>query len=390
MSDPHARAPGMLAADFPSLAGMTYLNTAAEGIPPRAVLDAIRRYADDKLLGMDGRVRHGEQWQALLALIGQSLGLSAGECAFCSCTSEAFNLLASAVAFKPGDEVIINDLDYPAGVTPWERPAGGPGDLSGQAPTVRLWRSREGALRVEELIPLLGPRTRLVPLSLVSFYNGYLLPLREVVDAVRSRSSALIAVDVTQALGRMPLDLRGADFIVSSTHKWILGSHGGGLVGIPQARAEELTAHAGGWFNRRDAFAPDRFEKPAPMLPGAGSYTVGMPNYPAVYAVRAALEYIGRVGVEAIHAHAQPLTQECLSELKKLPVEVITPAEPDRLAGIISFRHPKAAEIHRRLHERGVHIMAQAGRLRVAIHGYNTPRDIERFLVELRGALDQV
>ncbi|MCX5662686.1 MAG: aminotransferase class V-fold PLP-dependent enzyme [Planctomycetota bacterium] len=383
MSTLEQRAPGITLADFPSLAGMTYLNTAAEGIPPRPVIDAIHRYADDKLLGMDGRERHAEQWKAVRALIARSYGLRPDECAFCSCTSEAFNLLAAAVRLGPGDEIVINDLDYPAGTTPWHQPGG--------AAVVKVWRSRAGALRVEDLLPLLGPRTRIVPLSLVSFLNGYMLPLREVVDAVRSRSSALIALDVTQALGRVPLDLAGVDFIVSSTHKWILGSHGGGLVGIPAARAGELTARAGGWFNRRDAFAADRFERPAELLPGAGSFAVGMPNYAAVYAVRAALDYIhglgGGAGVAAIHAHAQPLTFTCLAELRKLPVDLMTPAEPDRLAGIIAFRHPKAAEIHRRLHERGIHIMSQAGRLRVAIHGYNTAGDIDRFLRELKEAL---
>ena len=43
--------------DFPSLEGASYLNTAAEGIPPRAVIDALAQYAEDKLLGMDGKAK---------------------------------------------------------------------------------------------------------------------------------------------------------------------------------------------------------------------------------------------------------------------------------------------------------------------------------------------
>ena len=41
--------------DFPSMANRVYLNTAAEGIPPKAVLDAFKKYGEDKLIGMDGR-----------------------------------------------------------------------------------------------------------------------------------------------------------------------------------------------------------------------------------------------------------------------------------------------------------------------------------------------
>ena len=68
--------------------------------------------------------------------------------------------------------------------------------------------------------------------------------------------------------------------------------------------------------------------------------------------------------------------QACLEGLKKLPVELITPEEADALAGIVSFRHPGAEHINRILHQRNVHIMSHAGRLRVAIHGYNTMDDV--------------
>jgi selenocysteine lyase/cysteine desulfurase len=244
-------------------------------------------------------------------------------------------------------------------------------------------------LRIEDLIALLRPTTRLVTVSLVSFFNGFMLSLPEVVSAVRQHSPALLAVDVTQALGRVPLNLTGADLIVSSTHKWILASHGGGLVGVPAARAADWTVPAGGWFNLEDAFGASRFDR-AVSRPGAASFTVGMPNFPAIYAIRAALSYIRQVGVEAIDRSARPLVLACLDELKKLPVELLTPAEPDHLAGILAFRHPNAEAIHHHLHAHKVHVMSHAGRLRVAIHGYNTKEDVECFLRELTQAINRL
>src|SRR5690606_24851511 len=102
--------------------------------------------------------------------------------------------------------------------------------------------------------------------------------------------------------------------IVSSTHKWILASHGGGLVGIPEASADRWRVPAGGWYHLEDAFGPGRFEK-AVSKPGAASFGVGMPNYPAIYAIRAALDYLQGIGVEQIYAAAQPLTRWCLEEI---------------------------------------------------------------------------
>ena len=364
--------------DFPSLQGKVYLNSAAEGIPPLAVGEALAQYFADKQLGMDGRDPHFAQWKAARELTAEFYGLSADEIGICSCSSEAYNLAAAALRLREGDEVIINDLDFPAGATPW---------LQADCPaTVKVWRAQQGALRVEDLQKLLSPRTRLVTVSLVSFFNGFLIPLEEVVNAVRQFSDARLAVDVTQALGRIPLKLDGVDLIVSSTHKWILASHGGGLVGVPKARAEEWTVPAGGWFNLEDAFGPRRFEE-AVSQPGAASFMVGMPNFPAIYAIRAGLEYIRATGVDAIHKAADPLVQQCRAALAELPVEMLTPLDQSELAGILAFRHDRAEQIHAQLHAKNIHIMHQAGRMRVALHGYNTQEDVNQFLTTLRAAL---
>ena len=367
--------------DFPSLKDTVYLNTAAEGIPPRVVGEALQDYFRDKLRGWDGRESHFAQWEAARELVAEAFGLSAAEVSICSSSSEAFNLAALALGLRGGDEVVINDLDFPSGATPW---------LQANCPaTVRHWRHRQGALSVEDLRELLRPTTRLVTVSLVSFYNGFMLDLKEVVAAVRRYSPALLAVDVTQALGRVPLDLEGADLIVSSTHKWILATHGGGLVGVPSARAAEWTVPAGGWFNLQDAFGPQRFER-AVSLPGARSFTVGMPNMPAVYTIRAALNYIRQIGVAAIDQVARPLVLRCLEELKRTPVELLTPCNSDHLAGIVAFRHPKVDDLARHLRANNVHVMAHAGRLRVALHGYNTEEDVDAFLRVLTEAINRM
>lgn len=365
-------------ASFPSLEGRTYLNTAAEGIPPLEVGQALQQYFADKQLGMDGRVPHFEQWTQLRQLAGKMFGLEEAEVGVCSCSSEAYNLAAMALQVGANDEIIISDLDFPAGATPW---------LQLTCPAeVKLWRSREGALQIEDLVGLLSEDTKLVQVSLVSFYNGFMIDLPAVVDAVRQHSNAFLAVDVTQALGRIELDLSGVDLIVSSTHKWILGSHGGGLVGVPKHRAREWTVPAGGWLHLENAFEADRFER-AVSKPGAASFMVGMPNFPAIYAIRAALAYIEQTTVAAIQKQADPLVDACLEEVSKLPVELLTPRDRKSVAGIIAFRHPDAELIHQSLLKENIHIMAHAGRLRVSLHGYNTMADVEKLIQTLHANL---
>ncbi|HWC89578.1 MAG TPA: aminotransferase class V-fold PLP-dependent enzyme [Pirellulales bacterium] len=363
---------------FPAFDQMVYLNTAAEGIPPPEVGRALEQYYQDKLLGMDGRDRHFAVWERAKALTGRMYGLSPEEVTICSCSSEAYNLAAAAMRLEPGDEVVINELDFPAGATPWLQPS--------CPASVRVWPARSGALELEDLESLVNAHTRLVTMSLVSFFNGFKIDLPRVLEIIRRRSQALVAVDVTQALGRIELDLSGVDLIVSSTHKWILASHGGGLVGVPSARAREWTVPAGGWFNLEDAFGPNRFQR-AVSRPGAAGFTVGMPNFPAVYAIEAGLRFIDTIGVKAIEAAANPLVAACLAGLLELPVELLSPRDPAALAGILAFRHPDAERIAQQLRARQIHVMHHAGRLRVALHGYNTMRDVETFLGVLRAAI---
>ena len=72
---------------------------------------------------------------------------------------------------------------------------------------MRVWTSTEGSLDVKDLEPLLNERTRLVQVSLVSFYNGHRIDWRSFRDTVRRIApGAIISADITQALGRVVLD----------------------------------------------------------------------------------------------------------------------------------------------------------------------------------------
>lgn len=363
--------------DFPSLQGIAYLNTAAESIPPLHVHEALERYWRDKTLGMKGRDGHFAAVESCREISARMTGLDPREVSFCSCSSEAYNLLAGALDLGSGDEVVVTDLDFPAGATPWLRAA--------RPPETRLWKSTGGVLEVSALEPLLGPRTRLVQVSLVSFYNGHRIAWRPLCEAVRRLApQALISVDVTQALGRVELDCAEADILISSTHKWTLGIHGGCVVGVPERNAARLTTRAGGWYHISNAFDADRFEQ-ARGKAGAASFSVGMPGFAALYALDAALRYVDAAGVPAISAHADPLVAELRAGLVALGLEPMCPLDPALPTGITAFRHPRSAEMHAALEQAGVHVMHHAGRIRLSVHGYNTREDITRALGALRG-----
>ncbi|HRJ71154.1 MAG TPA: hypothetical protein PLS03_02950, partial [Terrimicrobiaceae bacterium] len=91
--------------EFPALEGKCYLNTAAEGIPPASVGRALQEYWDDKQLGMDGRDAHFAKEAEAKTRAARLLGLQPDEIGFCSCSAEAYNLLATALRLAVGAEV---------------------------------------------------------------------------------------------------------------------------------------------------------------------------------------------------------------------------------------------------------------------------------------------
>lgn len=365
--------------DFPSLRGIHYLNTAAESIPPTCVNEAVAEYMKHKGLGMRGRDFHMPRVEDCRAITAKHLGLATDEVGFCSCSSEAYNLLASALQLKTADEVVVTDLDFPAGATPWLTAA--------EKPVTRLWRHRGGALSLDDLAPLLKERTALVQVSLVSFYNGHRVafaPLRDLVRRLAPR--AVLSVDVTQALGRVVLDCHDADILISSTHKWTLGIHGGGIVGVPKKSAARLTTTAGGWYHLSNAFDADRFET-ARVKTGAASFSVGMPSFAALYALNASLRYLDQFGVAAIAAHADPLVARVHAGLRELGIQTLAPEQAENPSGIVAFTHTNTQAIHDALLAQNIHVMHQVGRIRIAVHGYNTEEDVKKVIATLRACI---
>lgn len=361
---------------FPSLREKVYLNTAAEGIPPVTAGEALQVYHSDKVRGMAGREQLFEKFAACQISAADLIGVSAEEVSFCSSTSEAYNLLASSVRFEPEDEVIITDLDFPAGATPWLQL---PGDTK-----VRLWKNRKGVLELEDLAGLITEKTKLVQVSLVSFLTGYRIDWAPFRDLIREKApEAILAVDTTQAAGRIVLDCLDADCIFASSYKWLLGSHGGSLVVVPEHATEKITVHAGGWYHLANAFDKDRFERAEPF-PGARGFAVGMPSFPAIYALKAGMDCLREVGVVAIADHADQLVAKLHEGLADLGIKTMSPAQPENSSGIVSFQSKDDAAIHDRLLSRNIHVMHQAGRLRIAIHGYNREGDVDAVLEALR------
>ncbi|MEP7362051.1 MAG: aminotransferase class V-fold PLP-dependent enzyme [Acidobacteriota bacterium] len=362
---------------FPETAKVAYMDTAAEGLPPVETAQAVEEYLRTKSTGSPGRPAIYERQNQTERAAAQLLGTVSEHVALLGSASEGLNLLADSLDWREGDEVVINDLEFPSNVVAWLR-------LRRYGVKVRLVSTANGEVRLKDFVAQMGPRTRLVSVSAVSYKTGTRIPFLAELAEVSHRHGAIFCVDATQALGRVPVPLDGVDFLVSSSYKWLLGTHGLGLTYIAPALRERLVPGVAGWFSLDTIFHENRFESFG-WKPGAAALQSGMPNFPAIFALKAGLDCLLETGVERIHAELAPIVAGLRSGLAQMGLQLLTPAGAEFASGIVAFSHDRPEALGEALRQKGVIVWAGDGRVRAAVHLYNDERDVARILDSLRG-----
>lgn len=364
---------------FPLTAKVCYLDTAAEGLPPVESATAMEEYLRLKGTGSAGRPSLYERHRETECAAAKLLGTAPANVTLLGSASEGLNLLANSLDWREGDEVVLSDLEFPSNVVAWLR-------LRRVGVKVRLVPTRNGEVHLSDFTDQMSARTRLVSVSAVSYKTGTRIPFLPELAGASHRLGALFCVDATQALGRVPVPLEGVDFLVSSSYKWLLGTHGLGLTYIAPALRERLEPGAAGWYSLDSIFHEDRFER-FNWKAGAAALQPGMPNFPAIFALKAGIDCLLETGVERIHANLSPVIADLRAGLEALGLRLLTPAGTEFSSGIVSFAHDRPEELGEALGQRGVFVWAGDGRVRTSIHLYNGERDIARILDSLRPLL---
>lgn len=351
---------------------MTYLDTAAEGLPYEGCAEAAATYFRHKSMGTPGRPYLHETEYATRHLLARLLGSAAEDVAVVSSASEGLNLLAGSLDWRAGDEVVLTDLEFPSNVLPWLR-------LRERGVVVRVIPASDGALRLEDFAERINARTRLVTVSHVSYKSGTRIPFLAELGELAHSAGAWLSVDATQALGRVPVPLLGVDYLVASSYKWLRASHGTGVVYAAPALREAMRPTALGWYSVQNIFTEDRFER-FQLKHDAGMLTAGMPNFPGIYSLNASVRHLLEEGVERLDARLAPLMRRLRAGLEELGVRLLTPPEPEFASGIVSFAHARAEEIGAALARQDVIVWAGDGRVRASVHLYNEEADISRLL----------
>jgi cysteine desulfurase / selenocysteine lyase len=361
---------------FPHTREVSYLDTAAEGIPPLVAAAALEEYWNEKSSGSPGRQRHYQVQREAEAVAARLLGAETEDVVLLANASDALNLLANAIDWKAGDEVLTSDLEFPSNVLVWLR-------LRRLGVRLVVIPTRDGTMSLEDWTSRLSERTRVVTVSQVSYKTGTQLPFLEALAEAAHHVGALFCLDATQAMGRVPVSIRGVDYLVASSYKWLLGTHGLAVVYIASSLRKHMEPSTVGWYSVDALFHPQRFETYTAKS-GAGQLQAGMPNFPALYAMRASMEFLAAIGVEAVDRALRPIVRQLRDRLANQGVSLLTPPDPCFASGIVAFSCDEPERVCGELAEQSVIVWGGDGRVRLSVHLYNDSADVDRCLTALK------
>lgn len=372
--------PASVRADFPSVLRETYLNSAAMHPVGTFAAEAIKQVVDFRLYGPgEGRGDFGAAKQdELKKKFGALINASASEIAYTANTSDGENIVVMGLDLpRRGGNVVIDELHFTTSLYMYK-------ELEKKGIELRIVKHKNWAIDPEDMAKAIDKNTRLVSLALVSNVNGFMHDAKQV-SAIAHARGAHVFADIIQAVGAMPLDMKalGIDFASAGTYKWLMGERGIGFLYV----REDLqgTVLPTTRYGHRQVTNFNRAQLSWEPLPGAARYETGGIPVMMAACVNAGVDYVNKLGIPNIRAHAKQLTDRLQKELPPLGYKPLTPMGTE--TPIVAFELKDAAATAKMLQAGKVvgTVIANENRLRLAVSVFNTHEDIDRTVAVLGG-----
>jgi L-cysteine/cystine lyase len=272
-------------------------------------------------------------------------------------TTDGVNTVIGGLSFAAGEEILTSQEEHPGLLAP-----------------LRLARIRHGvsvrAVPFDTLADAVGPRTRLIACSHVSWVSGRLADVPALVA-----TGVPVVLDAAQALGAIPVDVHalGIEFYAASGQKWLCGPEGSGCLYVRPDRLGDLEPPWPGYTTLAGDKGVD-----AELAAGTARFDSGFPAALTSAWARASLDVLGAAGWPWVHERAATLAQSLADRLAERGVQVA----PRGRTTLVSWSAPDAEAEVARFADAGIIIRSipASGLLRASVGAWNSEEDLERLV----------
>jgi selenocysteine lyase/cysteine desulfurase len=299
-------------------------------------------------------------------------------------TSSALGLVAGAIDWQAGDEVIFCDVEFPANAYPWL-------SLEKIGVNCRVVPAQNGTLTVEAVEAVVNERTRLITVSAVQFFTGSRADLQALGQYCKDHG-IIFVVDAIQAIGHIPIDVQSMNIDVLATggQKSLLALTGVGFLYVRRELCDQLIPYTlsansvEGWEHWLNYDLTPRA--------GAARFMTGTPNIPGMVSIVSSLSLINELERVHIDKHTTALTGQFWDRLDAEGYQIVTPRNDNLRGPIITFQYHSSIEVTQHAIETldqndimvGMHLNANGEPyVRLSVHCYNNDDDVQRFFYQL-------
>lgn len=367
-----------LRSHFPILREKTYLYNCSQGALSDVVEAGMREYAGGWRTSSDPWGEWVDTYESLRGEFARFINAQPDEVAIVTSASAGINPIANALQFDERNKVVMGEYEFPTMGHIWlaQRPRGA---------SIKFLDGVDNAIPAERYERAIDERTCIVPLTQVSFVNGFRSDVAAIARIAHAKG-ALVFLDGYQDCGTRPIDVKAldVDFFVTGTLKYLLGPPGLAFLYVRRDLIETLTPTMTSWMAQRDVFAFRT--KHLDLAPAARRFETGTPAIPNIYLARPALDFLVRVGMENIASQIERLTRAFHQGARDLGIGSKTPAAS--VGPLVVLRSKDAAAMIARLTARGIVASARHDGVRFAFHVYNTLEDVQTALSALKANLE--
>ncbi|HJV82392.1 aminotransferase class V-fold PLP-dependent enzyme [Noviherbaspirillum sp.] len=375
-------------ADFPATERWTYTDVSGRDILSGRVRAAIDAHLDERMYNGGDKAKMFALIERVRDKFASFINADSDEIAYTKNISEGLNIVATALPWQAGDNVILcPELEHPNNVYPWL-------NLERHGLETRMVAPRDGHIPVDRIIERIDAHTRVVTVSSVTFAPGFRTEFERLGRLCRERGIFFL-VDGAQSIGTLKTDVRASfiDGLSVSTQKGLLGLYGMGLLYVRREWAERMqpTYLARFGVDLGDAHEAAMGGYAYKLMPGARRFDLGNYNFLATAALEPSLDLLLEIGSERIERRLARLAHALAQGFIDLGLPICGGAPGAHMTNIVTVgtlgngghdgvNDSRMNDLAAHLVDNKVKFSLRRGLLRFSFHIYNNSDDVKRIL----------